>query len=269
MSSFLNTDLKFSTNSAFEEMKSKSVKVENIDNNFDGNKSSDRTRTSLGIDVITYPLKICLIGDSSVGKTSLITKFCEGKFDPENAVPTIGPSSQVKILKVLDNFSEAKMDIWDTAGTEKFSSITQSYIRDSNGIILVFDLGNEESFNNLDKWMEKINKAVDVKNVEIILVGNKSDLPDIKVSRDMATKYAGEHGIKYLSVSTLNGENIELLFEMIATGCVTRIINSQSLEAKDDDDKKKLKKEDKFDALSIEDNIKKAGAKKKPSKKCC
>jgi len=265
MTSFSNNDLKFSTNSAFEEMKSKSLKV---DNNLEGNKSSDRTRTSLGVDITTYPLKISLIGDSSVGKTSLITKFCENKFDLENAVPTIGPSSQVKTIKV-DTFSEAKLDIWDTAGTEKFLSITQNHIRDSNGVILVFDLGNEESFKNLDKWMEKINDVVDMKKVEIILVGNKSDLPDIKVSEDMATKYAGEHGIKYMSVSTKEGKNIEYLFELMAISCVGRITESQPQEIKEinDDDTKKLKKE--MDALSIEDNNKKDGSKKKSRKKCC
>jgi small GTP-binding protein len=267
MTSYFNNDIRYSTNSAFDEMKCKSLR---IGNNLDGNKSSDRTRTSLGVDTITYPLKISLIGDSSVGKTSLITKFCEGKFDPENSAPTIGPSSQVKTVKV-DTFSEAKMDIWDTAGAEKFSSITQNHIRDSNGIILVFDLGNEESFKNLDKWMEKINDVVDVKKVEIILVGNKSDLADIKVSEDMATKYAGEHGIKYLSVSTKDGLNIGFLFELIATSCVGRIIESQSQEIKekDDDDTKKLKKENNMDALSIEGNNKKDGVKKKPRKKCC
>ena len=267
MATYFKSDLRYSTNSAFDEMKSKSLK---IDGNLEGNKSSDRTRTSLGVDTTTYPIKISLIGDSSVGKTSLITKFCEGKFNPENAVPTIGPSSQVKTVKV-DTFSEAKLDIWDTAGTEKFSSITQNHIRDSNGIILVFDLSNEESFKNLDKWMEKINNVVDVNKVEIILVGNKSDLPDIKVSEDMATKYAGEHGIKFMSVSTKEGLNIGFLFELIATRCVNRIIETQSQEIKekDDDDTKKLKKENNVDALSIEDNNKKNGAKKKPGKKCC
>ena len=267
MTSYFNSDLKYSTSSAFDEMKSKSLK---IDGNLEGNKSSDRTRTSLGVDTTTYPLKISLIGDSSVGKTSLITKFCEGKFNPENAVPTIGPSSQVKTVKV-DTFSEAKLDIWDTAGTEKFSSITQNHIRDSNGIILVFDLSNEESFKNLDMWMEKINDVVDAKKVEIILVGNKSDLPDIKVTEDLASKYAGEHGIIYMSVSTKEGLNIGFLFELIATRCVSRITESQSQEIKekDDVDTKKLKKENKVDALSIEDNKKNNKTKTKSRKKCC
>ena len=108
-------------------------------------------------------------------------------------------------------------------------------------------------------------------STDTLIIEDIEYLPDIKISEEMATKYAGEHGIKYMSVSTKEGLNIGFLFELIATKCVSRITESQTQEIKekDDDDIKKLKKENNIDALSIEDNNKKVGVEKKPRKKCC
>lgn len=265
MTSNLSKSLKFSTNSAFTP-----------------NKVADRTQSSIAVITTTYTFKIIFIGDSSVGKTSIITKFCEDKFDPENATPTIGLAEKSKIIKI-DPYTEVKFDIWDTAGSEKFGSITKNYYHDSNGIILVFDLTNEKSFKNIDFWMKEINDIIDENKVVKFLVGNKSDLEDIKIDDKMAEKYAGENGMKFVKISTKDGVNIDYLFEVLGNDIVKKmqdlqekneIIEEQKNEIiEEKSEQYELNKEEKqnkqkMDALSIEGkNVGKKNSKK--NKKCC
>ena len=101
----------------------------------------------------------------------------------------------------------------------------------ANGILIVFDLGDVKSFNDLDSWLDVIKDTIDENNIIQILVGNKSDLSDIKITNEIASKYAKDHNMKYLSVSVKDGVNIESLFEMIGNDCIKKI---QEDEAEND-----------------------------------
>ena len=223
-------------------------------------QSSNRTHSSMGVVTATYSLKITFLGDSSVGKTSLITKYCQEKFNPEGTNPTINVGILEKTIKI-DSFTEVKLSIWDTAGAEKYISFTKGYLRESNGVIVVFDFSNEKSFENLNLWMELIDEGVGEAKIEKILVGNKSDLPDNekKISDDMAKKFAGEHGMKFISVSAKEGINIDYLFEVLGNDCVKKM-----KEDKNENEDNKNKENDEKMNLNNENNNK-----KKPKSKCC
>ena len=218
--------------------------------------STNRTQSSVAVVTISHSLKITLLGDSSVGKTSLITKYCEKTFNPKGTNPTINVEIKEKTIKI-DAFTEAKLSIWDTAGAEQYLSFTKGYLRESNGIIIVFDFTNEKSFNNLDTWINLINADIEEGKAEKILVGNKSDLPDAKISVDMAQEYAGVHGMKFISVSAKDGVNIDYLFEVLANDCVKKL--------KESDEKEKNKEKEEKISVKV-DNIKKE---KKSKGKCC
>ena len=231
----------------------------------DLSQSRDRTQSSVRAISTIYPLKITFVGDSSVGKTSLITKYCEEKFNPEGTNPTISVGILEKSIKI-DSLTEAKLSIWDTAGSEKYLSFTTNYLRESNGIILVFDFTNEKSFKNLDMWIDLINESVGAEKVVTILVGNKSDLPGEKVNEEEAKRYAGEHGMKFVKVSAKDGVNIDYLFELMANDCVKQLLEDKN-EIENNKNKDKDNNEEKINMLDVENNNKNEKSKKKG--KCC
>ena len=204
------------------------------DNEKDNENNSDdeenKSGSDIEIDINTYPLKIIMIGNTSVGKTSIVKRYLENKFEFNSTDATINALFNSKKIKV-DPFTEAELQIWDTAGQERYRSLTKSYLINANGILIEFDLGDEKSFNDLDSWLEVIKDTIDENNIIQILVGNKSDLSDIKITNEIASKYAKEHNMKYLSVSAKDGVNIESLFEMIGNDCIKKI---QEDEAEND-----------------------------------
>jgi Ras-related protein Rab-8A len=119
-----------------------------------------------------YLAKVIIIGDSGVGKTNLITRFCENMFK-DSYVATIGVDFKIKSLIV--NEKRIKMQIWDTAGQERFKNITQTYYKGSAGIILSFSITDENSFNNIERWMHQIYNNAPEKVCKI-LIGTKLDL---------------------------------------------------------------------------------------------
>mmetsp|Transcript_4740 Transcript_4740/g.4917 ORF Transcript_4740/g.4917 Transcript_4740/m.4917 type:complete len:279 (+) Transcript_4740:31-867(+) len=119
--------------------------------------------------------KVLTIGESGVGKTSVLLRFTENKFMP-TFLSTIGIDYKSKILKYED--TKYVLKIWDTAGQERFKTITQQYYKGSNGIILVFDLSDDTTFYKLQDWIKQIREYIS--SVSIILLGNKSDLFDLK-----------------------------------------------------------------------------------------
>jgi len=155
---------------------------------------------------------VILVGDSYVGKTSIIKKFINDEFN-ENTKCTLNVDFCCKNLKIDKNLY-ASLRICDTAGQEKYRSLTKIYYKSAQGIILVFDLTNETSFSKLNRWINEINENTE--NVVIILVGNKADSNDRKVDKINAENYAKERNIKYIETSAKEGTNILLLFEELA-----------------------------------------------------
>ena len=196
-------------------------------------------------------VKLLLLGDSSVGKTSIIIKYISNKFMDTN-IATLGVDYMDKTVDY--NNLKVFLQIWDTSGEEKFRSITRNFYRNADGLLVVFDLTCKESFNHVKNW---INEAKEHKNdIKTILVGNKLDLEDEReVDKETALKFAEKNNLKYLETSAKNGKNINNSFkEMIAL-----ILNDKT--------EQEIKKEFTKSDSSISINSGKDG--KKIKKSCC
>ena len=119
-----------------------------------------------------YSFKFILVGDTGVGKTSLIGRFIENRFDPNHEF-TVGVEFAAKT--VLLNGKPIKLQIWDTAGQEEFRAITRSYYRSSAAALVVFDVARRETFRNASRWVEDV-RSNSNRDVILVLVGNKCDL---------------------------------------------------------------------------------------------
>jgi len=157
--------------------------------------------------------KIVLLGDQSVGKTSLITRFMYDTFD-NTYQATIGIDFLSKTMYLEDR--TVRLQLWDTAGQERFRSLIPSYIRDSSVAIVVFDITNRDSFLSTSKWIDDV-RSERGNDVIIVLVGNKADLSDKrKVTHDEATAKSQELGILFMETSAKAGHNVKSLFKKIA-----------------------------------------------------
>ena len=158
-------------------------------------------------------VKIALLGDSGVGKTCIINRYMSGQFT-NNCASTIGGSYQQKIVKKRNK--TLQLDIWDTAGQEKYRSLGKHFYKDAYIIILVYDICVKESFENLRSvWYEDIKKQGE-KYTVLAIVGNKSDLfENEEVKEDEARKFADEIKATFMLVSAQNGDNIENLFNSV------------------------------------------------------
>ena len=154
-------------------------------------------------------IKIITLGDSHVGKTSLIIKYIENKFST-TFVTTMGFDIKNKQITLKDG-TEAKLMIFDTAGQERFKSLAENYIRKANGILLVYDISEKQSFQNIENWMDSIRENSN--ESPIILIGNKSDLNDERqVSIEEGQQKADEFGWPFYETSCKTGDNVNKCF---------------------------------------------------------
>lgn len=160
--------------------------------------------------------KLVFLGDQNVGKTTLISQFVYRHVD-KNYEPTIGIDFLTKKIDVDD--SEVKLQLWDTAGQEKFHSIISSYARDSFLAVILFDIENESTFLKIDKWINDLIRIHDTeKKIKILLVGNKTDLADEEQIRKMSQKAeikAKYHEGIYVPASAVSYEGIRLVIDTI------------------------------------------------------
>eukprot|EP00742_Colponemidia_sp_Colp-10_P000184 GILJ01000207.1.p1 GENE.GILJ01000207.1~~GILJ01000207.1.p1 ORF type:complete len:204 (-),score=34.34 GILJ01000207.1:255-866(-) len=167
-----------------------------------------------------YLFKLLLIGDSGVGKSCLLLRFADDTYT-ESYISTIGVDFKIRTIE-LDN-KTIKLQIWDTAGQERFRTITSSYYRGAHGIIIVYDVTDRESFNNVKQWMAEIDRYA-CENVNKLLVGNKCDLVTKKlVTYDEGKELADSLGVQFLETSAKNSHNVEQSFTIMASEIKARI----------------------------------------------
>ena len=159
-------------------------------------------------DTENYKLKIIVVGDESVGKTSIIHRFCNGEFLDEYK-NTICLDYLTKNI-MIDNIS-FRLIVWDTTGSEKFRSISKSYYKSSAFAIIVYDISRKNTLENVINYIEDI-KQYNGEDIYIILVGNKKDLEKREVSEKEGKEFAKKYGLKYFETSAKNGYNIEEIF---------------------------------------------------------
>jgi len=171
-----------------------------------------------------YLIKLLLIGDSGVGKSCLLLRFADDTFTP-SFISTIGIDFKIRTIE-LDG-KRIKLQIWDTAGQERFRTITTAYYRGAMGILLVYDVTDDQSFSNIRNWVRSIEQhATD--NVNKILIGNKSDLAEKRVvDTPKGQALADEYGIKFFETSAKSASNVEEAFYSIARDIKKRLIDTQ------------------------------------------
>lgn len=188
-------------------------------------------------------LKILLIGESGVGKTCLLVRYTDDFFQ-DSFAPTIGVDFKSKYI-IVDGV-KVKLQIWDTAGQEKFRSITKAYFRGAKGILIVFDLTQKESFTQTRNWINSIKEADD--SITFILVGNKCDLTPV-VTRQEIEEMTYKYNIQYFETSAKDNTNVEEAFNYLgklsyqnAFNKSTTTTQNQSVNIKKSNDQKKSKK---------------------------
>jgi small GTP-binding protein len=158
---------------------------------------------------MSYILKIVLLGEASVGKTSLVYRFIENKFR-ENYKSTLGVNLLKKDMEIKE-YGSVSAQIWDLGGQESFKSLRKLYLEGANGALLVYDMTNKKSFEKLGEWVQSFRDARD--NAPVILIGNKSDLKkQIKINEKEANQYANSNNMGLIITSAKTGENVEEAF---------------------------------------------------------
>ncbi|CAG8788264.1 7988_t:CDS:2, partial [Dentiscutata erythropus] len=177
------------------------------------------------IDEYHATLKILLIGNSNVGKSSLLLRFTEDTFLPKDDVSaTIGVD--FKVVDTVVNGKRYKLTIWDTAGQERFRTLTSSYYRGVQGVILVYDVSKRESFDQLDSWFGELNTYCSSKDVVKMIVGNKVDKEHSRViSRKEAEAYARKMQTLFIECSAKTRVRVKEAFDEL----VEKIIETPSL----------------------------------------
>ena len=152
-----------------------------------------------------YTYKVVVVGSSGVGKTAVVQRLIENVFNVDGQ-STIGVEFKSHCVSFDDE--TVRLNIWDTAGQERFRSVSKAYFRNAVGAVLVFSLDSIETFNDLDSWINDLNK-LSTPNAAIILIGNKCDLKnDRQVSESEALSFAERHHIEYLETSAKDNTNI-------------------------------------------------------------
>ncbi|EFA84797.1 Rab GTPase [Heterostelium album PN500] len=163
-----------------------------------------------------YLYKIVLIGDSGVGKSNLLSRFTRNEFNLETK-STIGVEFATRTI--VTEGKTIKAQIWDTAGQERYRAITSAYYRGAVGALLVYDIAKQATYKSVERWLTELRENADRNfDIEIMLVGNKSDLRHLReVSTDEAKEFAEKHKLLFIETSALDSSNVDVAFQTILT----------------------------------------------------
>nr|XP_046211128.1 ras-related protein Rab-26-like isoform X2 [Oncorhynchus gorbuscha] len=158
--------------------------------------------------------RVMLVGDSGVGKTCLLVRFKDGAFLAGSFISTVGIDFRNKVLNI--DALKVKLQIWDTAGQERFRSVTHAYYRDAHALLLLYDVTNKASFDNIKAWLTEIHEYAQ-QDVVLMLLGNKADVAHERVvKREEGEKLAKVFGVPFMETSAKSGLNVELAFTAVA-----------------------------------------------------
>jgi Ras-related protein Rab-11A len=156
--------------------------------------------------------KVVIIGDSGVGKSNLMTRYTTNEFSQDTPA-TIGVEFMTKSVKTEGR--DVKVQIWDTAGQERFRAISRSIYHGAKGAMLVYDITNQQSFDNIPNWLAELRVHVSA-TCSIFLIGNKCDLEHLRaVKKDVADRFARDNGLSFLETSALEKTNVDKAFEWL------------------------------------------------------
>ena len=193
---------------------------------------------------VSCSIKLFILGNFSVGKTSLINKFVKNSFI-DFYFPTIGFDCLTKII-TLPKEKNVNITFYDTAGQERFRSIAFNLIKNSDGAILIYDITKKETYNAIPRWIQSVRDHKG-DNYPIILIGNKSDLKkEREVETEEGKKLAEKYGFSFFETSSKEGTNIyESILDLVYTILVIEGKNEEGIEKEKDKEKRKEKKEKK------------------------
>ncbi|CAF0910804.1 unnamed protein product [Adineta steineri] len=172
-----------------------------------------------------YQFKVMLLGDSGVGKTCLLVRFKDGTFLAGSFIATVGIDFRNKLVTLGDK--KIKLQIFDTAGQERFRSVTHSYYRDANALLLLYDVTSYSSFENISAWLSEI-KEFAHDGVVIMLIGNKIDKSQRVVSREAGERLARDYEVSFLETSAKTGQNVELAFMATAQALLDKELSRKT-----------------------------------------
>ena len=230
-SSFDNLEISLKNGENIDELINKINEAENQNNQLPTNLVSESLTKKSGLMNSQGTLSFILIGDMAVGKTAFLTRYFKNTFS-EVFLSTIGIDKEINHLKVGNDIY--KMTLWDTAGQDRFRCLPKKYYQNADGVFLLFDVNNRETFDNVTKWMadvkENSNKNTNNQTgkevgIPIYLIGNKIDKPNRAVNREEAKKQAQSLGMKYFEVSCKLNMNIN---EVISRMVLESLKNSQA-----------------------------------------
>lgn len=171
-------------------------------------------------------MKLLLVGDSGVGKSCLLLRFVEDKFNP-SFITTIG--IDFKIRTIESKGKKIKLQVWDTAGQERFRTITTAYYRGAMGIVLIYDVTDARTFENVENWFQTVTQHAN-DDAQIFLVGNKSDDEENRqVSREQGQALALKLDIPFLEASAKTNENVDSVFYELASIIQDKHVDAEPL----------------------------------------
>jgi len=183
-----------------------------------------------GIEVPKYDcfVKLMMVGDSGVGKTSLLHRFVDEKFDPQ-FIATIGIDFKRKLVDAEGK--KVMLQLWDTAGQERFRSITSSFYRGAQGVALVYDVADEDSFTNLGQWIRNI-QALATEGTPWMILANKADMVKERVvSAASGEALARKYGVPFFETSARTGQNVSEAFFQLATTMTKKVLAQEQAES--------------------------------------